>query len=365
MIAKDYNPYDIYENEDVKKHLQRIANKINLETFSVKNLIINNVFSSLTGVTNFLGVGFAKHYEFDKTTHLQQFQREQIVYLEKHPENLGRELRINLIVSILYLKNIFAIKEKMNNVELAAKIAWESIKKISIQKGLNEATEWLGEKHWNEKWQVLKAPIALLMNSYYLNKNISLICVDSYLSDLISAGENTSDIDNLCRYEFKRVLTGTVKNYLENQFEKLVAHSKANRKAFPQLNDMMESCMILKDLQVRDLQEEELRDYEFYRNEIEQWGKNYPAKENTDNYKLVVNVVQNCTKVQKQNLKLDTNLIKDLKLNQKQREQICEKFYKKKNFMIHSIYMEKFKTIAEIVSFWNAFDNSDPLNMTP
>lgn len=270
MIDKYYNPYDIYKNEDVKKHLQNIINKISPKTFSVKDQMVKSTFSYLTGVTNFLGVGFAKLLEIGVNHNLQQLQREQIIYLEKHPEDLRRELRVNLIISILYLKYIFKIKGNMNNIGYTANIIWESIKKLSFQEGLTKTIIDSMEKHSNEKWIVLKSPIALLMNSYYQNKNISLVHIDSYLSDLISAGENTFDIDDLCCHEFQSgFLYGTIKNYLEKQFDKIVVHSKTHREAFPQLEKMLERCLSLRDLQAKELKERELRTHEYYRKEIE------------------------------------------------------------------------------------------------
>lgn len=70
-----------------------------------------------------------------------------------------------------------------------------------------------------------------------------------------------------------------------------------------------------------DLKKNELSTYEYYRKKIEQWTKDYPAKENTNNYRLVINTLHNCTKVAKQDLRLNTNLIKDIKLNKEQQKQ--------------------------------------------
>lgn len=178
------------------------------------------------------------------------------------------------------------------------------------------------EKNRNEKWLVLRSPIALLMNSYYQNKNISLVHIDSYLSDLVRADENTFDIDDLCCHEFQSgFLYGTIRNYLENQFNEIIAHSKTYKEAFPQLVKMMERCLTWRDLIVTDLKKNELSTYEYYRKKIEQWTKDYPAKENTNNYRLVINTLHNCTKVAKQDLRLNTNLIKDIKLNKEQQKQ--------------------------------------------
>jgi len=366
MIDKNYNPYDIFNNEDVKKHLRVVLEKITPDSFSIENQIVTSVFSRLTGVTNFLGVGLAKLLEIGTYYNLQQLQREQIVYLEKHPEALGRELRVNLIVTILCLWDTFEIKEKMGYVGRGARIIWNTIKRLNFQEGVVESMSESIEKHESDKWMVLRSPIALLMNSYYLNKNVSLESVDFYLTDLISAGECTSDIYSLCTHQFDSdVLDGTIKNYLENQFDKLIVHSKTNKDMFPQLAEMMEKCIDLRNLQVEELKEREASEYEFYRSEIEQWSKDYPAKENSDNYQMVINALQSYSKTQGQCLRLDTSLVEDLNLNHEQQEKLCEEFYKKKNFLIDNIYMEKFITIAELVSFWNAFDNTDPLNMTP
>ena len=366
MIDKYYNPYDILKNAEVKNHLQDIVKKISPKSFSVGNQIATSAFSYLTGVTNFLGVGFAKLLEIGTNYNLQQMQREQIVYLEKHPEDIGRELRVNLIVSILYLKETFEIKEKMNSIGFAAKIIWKSIKKLSIQDGLAESLIESMEREISEKWMVLRSPIALLMNCHYLNKNISLDRIDSYLSDLINAGEHTTDINKLCIYQFKSdFINGTVRHYLEIQFDKLIAHIQNNKKTFPQLDEMREKCISLRDLQVKELKEQEEKAYEYYRNEIEQWNKNYPAKEGSMNFQMVISVLQSFTNIPKHDLRLNSNLVEDLQITQEQRDNIREEFYKRKDFQIDNVYMEKFKTIAEIVSFWNAFDNLDPLDMTP
>lgn len=366
MIDKYYNPYDIYKNEKVKQHLQDVIKKISPKSSSVGDQIATSTFSYITGVTNFLGVGFAKLLEIGTNFNLQQMQREQIVYLEKHPEDIRRELRVNLIVSILYLKDTFEIKEKMDSVGFVARTIWKSIKKLSFQEGLAESLIDSMERHRSEKWIILRSPMALLMNCHYLNKNISLVRTDSYLADLINAGEHTTDIDDLCTYQFKSsFLYGTVKNYLEVQFDKLIAHVQINKKTFPQLDEMLEKCISLRESQVKELKEQEEKAYEYYRNEIVQWSKDYPAKEDSKNFQMVINTLRSFTDIPRQNYRLNTDLVEDLKISQEQREKLCEEFYKIKDFHIDNIYMEKFKTIAEVVSFWNAFDNLDPLDMTP
>jgi len=366
MIDKYYNPYEILKNKEAKQHLQNVVKKISPKSFSVENQIATSTFSYLTGVTNFLGVGFAKLLEIGTNYNLQQMQREQIVYLEKRPEDIRRELRVNLIVSILYLKDTFEIKEKMDSVGFVARTIWKSIKRLSFQEGLTESLIDSIERHRSEKWIVLRSPIALLMNCYYLNKNISLVRIDSYLTDLINAGEHTTDIDDLCTHQFKSgFLYGTVKNYLEVQFDKLIAHIQTNKNSFPQLDEMREKCISLRDLQVKELKEQEEKAYEYYRNEIVQWSKDYPAKVESKNFQMVISTLQPFTNIPKQNFRLDTDLVEDLKISQEQRKKLCEEFCKRKGFQIDNIYMEKFKTIAEIVSFWNAFDNLDPLDMTP
>lgn len=366
MIDKSYNPYDIFNNEDVKKHLRVVLERITPKSLSVGDQIATSAFIYLIGVKISLAEGVVKLLEKGTNYRLQQFQREQIAYLENHPEDIRRELRINLVVSLLYLNNIFEIKAEKDKIRSAVKTIWMSIKKLSFREGIIKSMKELSEKHTNEKWMVLRSPIALLMNLYYLNKNVSLESVDSYLTDLISVGECTSDIYSLCTHQFKSYfLDGTIKNYLENQFDKLIVHSKTNKDIFPQLAEMMEKCIDLRNMQVEELKEREASDYEFYRSEIEQWSKDYPAKENSNNYQMVVNALQSYSKTLGQCLRLDTSLVEDLNLNHEQREKLCEEFYKKKNFLIDNIYMEKFITIAELVSFWNAFDNTEPLNMTP
>ena len=366
MVDKYYNPYDIYKNKDAKKHLQETIKKLSPKTFSVTNQIASTVFSYLTGVTNFLGVGFSYLFEIGANYNIKQLQREQIAYLGKHPEGLKKELHINLVVSLLYLKEMFEIKETMNYVGSSAKTIWRMLKNLSIQEGLTETIVESMKKHRGEKWIVLRSPIALLLNAYYLNKNVSLIQVDSYLSDLICAGEETSDIDNLCTYQFESgIFNGTIRKYLENEFEEIIQHAKKHKEDIPQLFKLLEKCIRLKDLQVHELQDQATKAYEFYRNEIEQWANDYPACKNSDNYEMVMDALSCCAKIQRDDLNLNTRLTEDLNLSSDQKSDLCKKFEKKKMFMIDNIYMDKFMTISEIVSFWNAFDNSDPLDMTP
>ena len=364
MIDKYYNPYDIYKNEDAKQHLQETIKKLTPKTFSVSDQIASSAFSYLTGVTNFLGVGFAYLFEIGTNYNIKQLQREQLAHLEKHPEDLKQELHINLIVSLLYLKEMFEIKEKMNFVGFGAKTIWRMIKNLSVQEGLAETMVESMNKHSCEKWIVLRSSISLLLNAFYVNKNVSLIQVDSYLSDLIRAGEKTSDIDSLCTYKFENALfNGTIRKYLESQFEMIIQHAKKYQEEIPQLTELLDKCISLKDLQVQELQDQDKRAYEFYRNEIEQWAKDYPAHKNSNNYEMVIDALSSCAKVQKDKLDLNTRLMEDLNLGTNERSNLCKIFERKKNFLIDNIYMDKFMTISEIVSFWNAFDNSDPLDM--
>lgn len=366
MIDKYYNPLDIYQQDNVKMHLQNIEDEINFkEKLHLPSKAVKLGLTHYLGVSNLLGEWFAKLIQISTNDNLQNFQREQLIYLETHPENLVREVRINLVVSILSLKRSFFLHQKMGLVSEAATMIWSFIKHLSIKDGWIEIMMNDLERNKYEMWLVLRHPIALLMNVYYVNNNVPMDKIDATLSDLINAGKNQNNIDGLCRQPYPTFLQHNVKWYLEHEFDSLREYAEKNKKSFPSLADIIAQYGDYQKKYVEELNMQEKEEYEFYRNEIEDWAKKYPVCLDSANGNFVINALQTLTTIPISKINSDSKLLEDLGLNKEKRQELCLLFEKEKNFIIDNIYMEKFITVGELIAYWNAFDNSTPLDMMP
>lgn len=361
-MDKYYNPYDIFKRDDVKNRLDDVISRFKLKKTSATDWIAKGALVNATHAQVPLVKGLARIMEIGRNYDLKQLQREQIVHLADHPEDLGREIRILLASSAILLDETFELKEKADFFGPFVTLLRNCIRTMSFQEGMVESMTESANRDLCKMWIVLKAPLSLLMNAYYLNKNISSDVFDSYLSDLIAAGKKSQLIEDLCLLEFQNgFLDGSVKSYLENRFDEVIGH----KDTIPHLEQMKDSLLSLRESLLEKLNQYAKDTDEFYGKEIEQWAKDYPATESGENYDMVVNALTTCLGIQKKDLTLGSRLTEDLGLNRQQRKALCEAFNGNKGFLIDSIYSDRFKTVGDIVSFWNAFDHLTPLDMTP
>ena len=365
-MDNNYNPYDILKAEEVKDLLDSAIARIPLnKKNSSRELITKAVLSHATGVTNFVGVGLAKILEIGNDYNLQQLQREQITYLKNHPEDLERQLRFNLIITTLILENTFYIKTKMDFMGSAARFIRNWVKTRSFTEGMVETMVQSHEREEGEKWTVLKSPICLLMNSCFLNKNISSDRRDRCLLDLIRSGEKTGSITELCLYQFDgSFLNGTIREYLANSFNELVGYSERCHKEIPQLSQLKDKCVDLKDQWIEELNKTVEESDKFYRDEIAGWATEFPARDGSKNYAMVIRGLSDRTGIPEDQLGPESN-IEDLHLSPEQLHDLASGFNEEKGFLIDDIYLLRFTTAGQIVSFWEAYDKHGALHVTP
>ena len=366
MVNKDYNPYEIFNRDDVQQHLKDIIYRVNPEVkIPISDIIRNSIFSHITGVTNFIGVGLAKLIEIDTNQTLKQFLVEQIIYLHNHPQDLGREIRTNFILSILFLKDSFAIKEKMGGIGFFSKSLWTAIRSWNVDEGILNYLHEKHEREYKQMWLVLRNPITLLLNALHINKNVPFETIDLFLSDLIDSGKIKYDIDELCKYQYNSFLKGSIKDYINVNFDSIINHLKTNKESFKTITDeFIDKALELRNLQLEELKKQEEEEFYYYKNEIKQWTIDYPAIAESENYYFVTEKISKLLKIPVDQILLDSKL-NDLNFNEDLRKKLCFLFEVEKGFSIDDIYMSKFETISEIVSFWNAFDNNDPIKMMP
>jgi len=366
MIDKNYNPYDIFKRDDVLEHLKDIINKVDPGfRFPISDFVRNSIFAQITGVTNFLGVGFAKIIEIGTNQNLKQYLVEQILYLQKNPQYLGREIRINFILSILFLKDSFAIKEKMGGIGYFSKSLWTAIKSLSVDEGIINYIHEKREREEKEMWHVLRNPITLLFNVLHINNNTPSEIIDLFLSDLINSAKIKNDIDGLCKFNYNSFLKGTIKDYIDVGFDSVLEHLKTNKDSFQTITDeIIDKALDLRNLQLEELKKQDEEEFRYYKNEIKQWTIDYPATTESDNFIFVTENVSKLAKIPANRIFIDSRL-DDLNFDENLRKKLCFLFEVEKGFSIDDIYLSKFETIGEIISFWNAFDNNDPINMMP
>lgn len=373
MIDKYYNPLSVYKRKEVKQQLQNIFRKVKpKKKLGIKDTLIQQGFSMLFYEitktffpTNFLGEWYAKLVQISTNYNLRFFQNEQLIYLETHPEDLIREVRINLVVSILLLKQSFFVHDEMGRFSKASQMLWNMIKHWNVQEGLMETTMQRMERNISEMWLVLRHPIALLMNVYYVNNNVSMDKIEAILADLINAGKSQTNIDGLCRQPYPTILQRDVKWYLEHEFDSLREYAEKHKDSFPSLSNIIAQYGDYQKKFIEELNTQEKEEYEFYRNEIQDWAKQYPAMKDSVNGNFVIKAIQTIANVPSAKINVDSRLIEDLKLDKEKKQELCLLFEKEKSFVIDNIYLEKFMTVGEIISYWNAFDNHAPIDMMP
>lgn len=259
MVNKEYNPYEILDIEIVRKHFSDIAQKMQSESFfSSKNIrrsLANRTFCFLTGTTNFVGVGYAKLNEIGQKYNFKKFMCDQINYLEKHPDKIKQEVKVNLVIASILFHSVYRIKEINNVFSRGANYIWKMAENFSITEGIMEGG-LEEEKQWQEKmWFVLKNPIALILNHYIINQRMSWNEVHSMISLLFRAGESSNNILDLTLQKMHPLFETNIISYLQNGYENMESLVKKNYCEFPKLDNWLDSIRNSKDFLLKEVQD--------------------------------------------------------------------------------------------------------------
>ena len=231
---------------------------------------------------------------------------------------------------------------------------------LSFVKNEEDAEELLMDrvnKRRKDMMESIHITTKLLMNVYYVNKNVDKSTIDEILSDLVYVP--IWDFDELCDYIFPSFMNTSIKDFMKNDFWSFASYAHYNSIEFPSLVTVIERCDgFLKD-RLEELNFIENEATTFYRNRIEEWQTKYPAKINTSNFNLVTDAINKVTKYPLL-VSGDYNLSQ---LNREQRNSLIQLFNEKKNFVMPSYYLKIMSNISELVSYWNAFDNNNELEM--
>lgn len=223
-VSKDYNPLDVLKREDVLAHLHNLqadvckSSKLDIEAKATKA-----IFCNVVGITNFIGEGIAWLNSWRIKNILREILVQQINYLNGNVEYLCREVRINLAISLLLMRDAFEMSEKMNYIGTAVSIIWKAIKNFSLSDGLVDHFKEEIDKWDKEKWVAMLYPISLIMN-VWVNKDIDNKCrqrIDSILKELIKAANSTWQIDDVIECKLQLLSNGTLLQYYDSRFDEI------------------------------------------------------------------------------------------------------------------------------------------------
>ena len=123
---------------------------------------------------------------------------------------------------------------------------------------------------------------------------------------------------------------------------------------------------------LKELNDIEKEKYNYYRNQLREWCYNYPANENSNNFKLVKYVLYHLSYPISKIITLSTPTSKIITLSTPTDilsssptliEEANNYFYEKKHFRISEYYFRIFNNVGEMVSYWNAFDSNKNENL--
>jgi len=345
-VSKDYNPLDILKREDVLSHLQGLqadvckSSKIDIEAKAAKA-----IFCNVVGITNFIGEGIAWLNSWRIKNILREMQVQQINYLDGSVEYLCREVRINLAISLLLMRDAFEMSKKMNYIGTAVSVIWEAIKKFSLSDGLIDHFEEEMNRWDKEKWVAMLYPISLIMN-IWVDKDIDYKCrqcIDSILKDLIKAANSTWQIDDVIEYKLQLLSNGTLLQYYDSRFDE-IRNSQSYLVAVQENFEEIENT--------RERYTEEMK--EEAKKVIHERCEKYHNGINDEIYVGVKNIYSKVSGIPIKQITLDTHLT-DTTL----RKKFYEEYSKWYSIEVPQRYINEITSLNDLVSYLKGVNEKD------
>lgn len=203
--------------------------------------------------------------------------------------------------------------------------------------------------------RVIDEPLSLLLNSYYYNNNQDLAIIDNILEDLISIPFYAWDNDELCIHTLRTIMDENLNSYFHKHIRDIHEHAESNKTFFPSLLPLLEKTNSFVQAGMNELNNIEKEKYNHYRSQIKEWCSVFPASERSSNYEMVTCALSHsaCS------ISNETSIFTPIDFfssSQTHIEEVNNIFYERKSFRIPEYYIRIFKSVGEVVSYWNAFD---------
>ena len=171
----DYDPYDILEHDEVRKHLDLVMTNLSKK----KESAIDTIGSKVAGILFWKlvgGIGFWDALECCSqkylTKKLRAFQKEQLQHLKMHQNDLISEVGHSLVISVLTWAGIARFSGSNECIRMLWKIPWKILSTFSFTDGLEQYWDEDDERRIKLLWAALRNPICLLMNQLYRNHDV-------------------------------------------------------------------------------------------------------------------------------------------------------------------------------------------------
>ncbi len=217
MFTNDFNPFEVLERDEVKRDFNDIIEKVRKkESFNygkkAANVAIMHLAHLSVAWVNALGM----INEWQNKKELNKIHIAQLIYLEKHPEDLKKVVEANMAVCTIILYHSYSISQVGGNVTDALNMFWCALKNLSLDKGFEESQQAVYKRREKNMWNILLSPIALLMNQKYVIGKNKTLC-DNILADIVEEGSRHSDVDSLCTETiFTSFMKTTIFEYFKN-----------------------------------------------------------------------------------------------------------------------------------------------------
>lgn len=247
----DYDPYDILEHDEVRKHLDLVMTNLSKK----KESAIDTIGSKVAGILFWKlvgGIGFWDVLECCSqkylTKKLRAFQKEQLQHLKMHQNDLISEVGHSLVISVLTWAGIARFSGSNECIRMLWKIPWKILSTFSFTDGLEQYWDEDDERRIKLLWAALRNPICLLMNQLYRNHDVGNSEQINYLcSEIIAIGLRAKNIGALLDAPFKLILDNkSIRESLETVFMDIKMDLENTQQIMPSFKDVFEMAEVVK-----------------------------------------------------------------------------------------------------------------------
>lgn len=352
------NPYDILKNDKAKRMLENTKVFVNRPDILKKaeNTVANYTFSYITGATCFLGSAFALLSEIGGKSNFKEYLIEQITYLAKRPSEFDKELRYNIVLSALYFKYLFNVRNNANRFQNCVQLLWNMIKKRSIMDGMVESCIATSRRDNKDMWFILSSPVVLILNQHLYN-NIVVERATDYIKEIIRVGSSSSDIIDVMVTSFPTIFGEKYLDFSQKHINQIIQEANRAKVERPAFYNVVE---FIRDSVTDIFCEAKTYDkkvYETYREQILKWTNKYDIHKEDERCLHVKKILASMDDYRhtlgNQN---SSNL---LPINAKDIFIAQDLFQKELNVIIPLEYLNLFHSIKEVASFIEAFKQGE------
>ena len=236
-MTEYFDPFDVFDSKIVKQNLGLTIDAIKppkmISFKSAQDFLERSIFTKYILIPNPVGAFFSISHRLTKDS-VRLCLKEQIIFLKKHPSFLEEEMRYCLIASAILLNMSGGLKHKTTeHIVWGVNILKHSILNFNFLKGVDKAGEIVDEKQKIYVWEVLRYPIALLLNHCFVSEQIPYREIENYIHELIDVGFKSVDIKSMCNYNISFFDNQSISFFIENHFEELKDHFEQYKSEMP------------------------------------------------------------------------------------------------------------------------------------